>query len=384
MYELRDYQIAASDAAIEFFNGKNHKNSIMVIPTGAGKSLIIADIASRLNDSILVFQPSKEILEQNFLKLTSYGILDCSIYSASMNRKHISRITFATIGSVINNKEQFTHFKYIIIDECHFVNSKQGMYFDFLESINAPVLGLTATPYRLSSTSFGSILKFITRTKPRVFKDVIYYCQVKTLLERGYLSKIEYFQIKDVIKRDNLILNTTKADYTDKSVKAEYKRAGFQEKVLSIIERLIRAGRESILVFTRFTDEAQYLIDNLDGLGEIVTAETPKKERERILNDFKSGQIRVVANVGILTTGFDYPQLSTIVLARPTMSLALYYQMIGRCIRPHENKTTSWVIDMCANYERFGKVEELTLASDKPGLWYVKNNDSQLTNVFLN
>ena len=129
----------------------------MVLPTGSGKSLIIADIAARLDGHTLVFQPSKEILEQNFKKLCSYGILDCSIYSASFNSKEISRITFATIGSVKNHPELFTHFKNIIVDECHLVNPKEGMYKDFFDAVKCKVLGLTATPYRLSSSrDFGS------------------------------------------------------------------------------------------------------------------------------------------------------------------------------------------------------------------------------------
>ena len=118
-YVLRDYQQKASDAAVSFFNNKAKKtNAIMVLPTGSGKSLIIADIAARLEGHTLVFQPSKEILEQNFKKLCSYGILDCSIYSASFNSKEISRITFATIGSVKSHPELFIHFKNIIVDEC--------------------------------------------------------------------------------------------------------------------------------------------------------------------------------------------------------------------------------------------------------------------------
>ena len=174
-YVLRDYQQQASDAAVSFFNNKAKKNNaIMVLPTGAGKSLVIADIAARLNGHTLVFQPSKEILEQNYLKLCSYGVLDCSIYSASFGRKEISRITFATIGSVINHPELFQHFQNIIIDECHLVNPKEGMYKSFLSILKCKVLGLTATPYRLSSSrDFGSMLKFITRTRPCIFSEVI-------------------------------------------------------------------------------------------------------------------------------------------------------------------------------------------------------------------
>lgn len=118
-YKLRDYQQKASDAAVSFFSNKAKKNNaIMVLPTGTGKSIVIADIAHRLNDYVLIFCPSREIVEQNFKKLCSYGILDCSIYSASFNSKEINRITFATIGSVKAHPELFTHFKNIIVDEC--------------------------------------------------------------------------------------------------------------------------------------------------------------------------------------------------------------------------------------------------------------------------
>ena len=211
-YVLRDYQQKASDAAVSFFNNKAKKtNAIMVLPTGSGKSLIIADIAARLDGHTLVFQPSKEIVEQNFKKLCSYGILDCSIYSASFNSKEISRITFATIGSVKNHPELFIHFKNIIVDECHLVNPKEGMYKDFFDAVKCKVLGLTATPYRLSSSrDFGSMLKFITRTKPHVFSEVIYHVQVSTLLDMGYLAKLNYYPMNPSGWNElNLRVNTT-------------------------------------------------------------------------------------------------------------------------------------------------------------------------------
>lgn len=114
-YQLRDYQQEASDATIRFFRCSGNENGLLVLPTGAGKSLVIADIAHRLDGNVLVFQPSKEILEQNYAKLKSYGVEDCSIYSASFNSKEIDRITFATIGSVKSHMEDFNHFRYIIV-----------------------------------------------------------------------------------------------------------------------------------------------------------------------------------------------------------------------------------------------------------------------------
>ncbi len=388
MYQLRGYQQQASDAAVNFFKSKTKSNAIEVLPTGSGKSLVIADIANRLDGYTLVFQPSKEILEQNYQKLCSYGVLDCAIYSASFNSKQISRITFATIGSVKSNPGLFSHFRNVIIDECHLVNPKHGMYKDFLEALKCKVLGLTATPYRLSSTQgFGSMLKFITRTRPRVFSDVIYQVQISTLLDMGYLSKLEYYSLKPPgWNSNNLRINSTGADYTDKSVVNEYNRLDFYNYLVTIVQRLLHpksgSKRKGILVFTRFLKEAESLTNSIHGCA-IVTGETPKAGREKILSDFKSGKIKVVANVGVLTTGFDYPELDTIVLARPTMSLALYYQIVGRAIRPHAQKESGWVVDLCGSVDQFGKVEDLKLVEPKKGLWQVNNRDKQLTNVYL-
>ena len=386
-YVLRDYQQKASDAAVSFFNNKAKKtNAIKVLPTGSGKSLIIADIASRLDGHTLVFQPSKEILEQNFKKLCSYGILDCSIYSASFNSKEISRITFATIGSVKSHPELFAHFKNIIVDECHLVNPIEGMYKDFFDAVKCKVLGLTATPYRLSSSrDFGSMLKFITRTKPHVFSEVIYHVQVSTLLDMGYLSKVNYYPMNPTGWNElNLKINTTGADYTDKSVQKEYERIDFYSYIVHIVQRLMnpKAGgkRKGILVFTRFLKEAERLTMSIPGCV-IVSGDTPKKERERILEMFKVGEIPVVANVGVLTTGFDYPELDTVVMARPTMSLAMYYQIVGRCIRPHKDKEAAWFVDLCGNINRFGEVSDLHLKDTGNGKWAVFSRGRQLTNV---
>ena len=388
-YRLRDYQSQASDAAVRFFSDTSRRNNaIMVLPTGSGKSLVIADIAARLEGHTLVFQPSKEILEQNYRKLCSCGVMDCSIYSASMNRKEVSRITFATIGSVKAHPELFSHFQHIIVDECHLVNPKEGMYSEFFAAVRCKVLGLTATPYRLSSSrDFGSMLKFLTRTRPRVFTEVIYHVQVSTLLEMGFLARLQYFALNPLGWNElDLKVNTTGADYTDKSVQALYDRIDFRAYLVSIVRRLLspKSGRprNGILVFTRFLDEAERLCRQIEGCA-IVSGETPKREREEILARFKAGELRVVANVGVLTTGFDYPELDTVVMARPTMSLAMWYQIVGRAIRPHPTKESGWIVDLCGNLRRFGEVSDLRLEDQGYGKWVVTSRGRQLTNVYF-
>ena len=385
--QLRDYQKAASDKAVAFFlNPKIKHNGLIVIPTGGGKSWVIADIANRLNDNVLIFCPSKEILVQNYEKMVKICPFDCAVYSASVGQKQIAKITFATIGSAINHKEQFRHFKYVLVDEAHLCNPKEGMYKEFFQTLNCKIIGLSATPYRLSSSrDFGSMLKFITRTRPCVFSEVIYQVQISTLLDMGYLSKLNYYPMNPVGWNElNLKVNTTGADYTDKSVVKEYERIDFYGFLVSIVQRLMnpKSGvkRKGILVFTRFLKEAERLTWSIPGTA-IVSGETPKKERERILEAFKSGEIPVVANVGVLTTGFDYPELDTIVMARPTMSLALWYQIVGRAIRPHPNKEAGWIVDLCGNIKRFGEVKDLRLVDGGNGKWAVYSNNRQLTNV---
>lgn len=384
---------------MKFFSDKGSAkhNGILILPTGAGKSLVIADIASKIDEPLIVLQPSKEILEQNFAKLQSYGVWDCSIYSASLNRKEINRITFATIGSLMNHVDEFDSFHKILIDECHLVNPREGQYKEFIERIEGrQVIGLTATPYRLGQTidpktinskwpKYGSILKFLTRTRPRIFDQVLYHCQIKTLLEAGYLAKLRYFDMP-ALELKRVKLNSTGADYDEKSLKKEMQRAGMYQYTLDIVKRVMRPKdgsiRNGILVFVRFIEDAERLAEELMGFCEVVTGSTPKKEREGILERFKSGETEVVVNVGVLTTGFDHPALDTIILARPTMSLALYYQMVGRAIRPFPNKN-GWVVDLCGSVAKFGKVEDLWLDHDERGSWIITSNGKQLTNIFM-
>ncbi len=392
---------------MRFFSVKSKNHGIEVLPTGSGKSLIIADIAHRLEGDTIVLQPNREILEQNYKKMCSYGVEDCAIFSASFNKKDIGRITFATIGSVANQMDRFAHFQNVIIDECHWVNPKGGQYIDFIKAADRKVLGLTATPYRLASTSQpvkdekgkvqtdlfgdpvmerGAILRFITRTNPKVFKDVIYLCQVGDLLKRGYLAKLKYYDVTPgCFLQKDIKRNTTGMDFDSDSVVENFQRVNMYSYLVNIVRRLQKAGRMSILVFSHSVSEA-YALKSAIVNCECVTGTTPDAERSSILRRFKAGEVQVVVNVGVLTTGFDYPELETVVLGRPTMSLALYYQMVGRAIRPCEGKD-AWIVDLCGNFDRFGRVENLWVDQPKAGMWrvngFVNGHWKQLTNIFF-
>lgn len=386
---LRPYQEAAVEAAVEAFTCKRKRNGIIIIPTGGGKSWVIAAIAQRLDKPILIFCPSREIVIQNYEKMCKINPMFSSVYSASVGCKDINRITFATIGSVMNHMEDFQQFKYVMVDECHLCNSKGGQYKTFFEAADRQIIGLTATPYRLGRGFNGmSMLKFLTRTRPRIFDEVLYYCQISELLAKGYLADLRYFDCTQ-LDMSNVHTNSTGNDFDENSLKLEYERSGFYDQLTSTTLRVLKPKnkipRKGVLVFTRFTEEAERLVGKLQQKGinsAIVTGETPKKEREAILEKFKNGIIKVVSNVGVLTTGFDYPALDTVILARPTKSLSLYYQIVGRAIRPFKDKD-GWIIDLCGNFRTFGKVSDLRIDLEAQGSsrWCIKSLGKQLTNV---
>ena len=379
-FTLRPYQREAVDAAVSFLRGPSPHNAIEVLPTGSGKSLIIANIALDLGEPVLIFQPSREILQQNLAKLASYGY-HAGVYSASAGRAEVSNITLATIGSVIGKSSLFENFRYIIIDECHLVNAQEGLYKTFLETLTAAgakVLGLTATPYRVV-TNGCTELRFLTQTSPRIFHDMIYCVQNRDLFNSGYLSRLEY-ATPNPFDRSELRINSTGADFTDESVRNYYRRSDFPDILVGVIRDQMKERRNA-LVFTRFVEEAEYLVSRIPN-SAIVTGVSTKRERARVINGFKRGSLDVVCNVGVLSVGFDYPELETVVTGRPIMSLALWYQMIGRCTRPHPQKACARVVDMCGNYATFGRVEDLEIVDGGNGKWHIASGDRQLTNVY--
>lgn len=384
-FALRPYQQAASDAAVAYLMNPKLKgrNGIIVQPTGGGKSLCLADIVTRLDGPSIVLQPSKEILAQNAAKLASYG-RRAAIFSASFGRREIGAITLATIGSVVRHAEAFKDLPYVLIDEAHaMLSPKGGMYREFLDVVeHARICGLSATPFRLATNMMGSELRFLTRTRPRVFRDVIHITQIQELVSAGYWCPLEYRRVS-AIDRSALKINSTSADYTDKSVQQTLFAGGFVGRLVAEVESLLAEGRKHILVFTRFIDESRQLAQAIPGTA-VVTSETPADERDAIVRDVRAGKIRVVSNVNCLALGFDFPALDTVVLGGPTISLARYYQQIGRAVRPHPSKAKAVIVDMVGLTDMFGHVEDLAIrASGKSGeQWAVHDGGGrQVTNV---
>lgn len=376
-FQLRPYQADSVRLGVEYLQGKSNDNAVIVLPTGAGKSIVIANLVAPLEGKTIILQPSKEILEQNYEKYSKYG--KASIYSASAGEKIIGRVTFCTIGSIINKKHLFTGLKNILIDECHLVNSEGGMYQEFINHFpQANVLGLTATPYRLSQTSEGPQLTFLTRSTPRIFNRILYYVQNNTLFDAGFLAKLEYYSF-DVIDRSKLELNSSGTDFTTASLSRYYKSIDMPSRIVKYAFHIL-SKKPNLLIFCALITEAQQVVKRIPG-AVLLTSDTKKEERERILSRFKKGIIKCVVNVGVLTTGFDYPELEAVMMARSTMSLSLFYQIVGRAMRIHPNKSNAWVVDLGGNLNQFGKIETMKIEVDNEGRFAIWNNGRQLTNV---
>jgi DNA repair protein RadD len=379
MYKLRNYQDDSVNVGVEILSSSKARRELLVLPTGAGKSIVIAKIVDQINEPVIILQPSKELLEQNYNKFINVGG-EASIYSASAGIKEIGHVTFATIGSIkkeIQKLKKLGKVK-VIIDEAHIGVKSGSQLRTFLKELGVNnTLGLTATPFVLQSSMNGAELKMLTKIKGKLFTTIAYVHQMNTMLSDNYWTPIEY----RVIEQDDefLKVNSSGSDYTEDSMRKFYEGNDLNSQIIDNVNYRLSEGSKSVLVFVPTIQEAVSLSLKIEG-SEAVSSLTPKKERDRIIEGFKNGEIHVVINVGILTTGFDYPELDTIILARSTMSFALYYQMIGRGVRIHDDKTKTVVIDLSENYNRFGKVEDFTVDFVEDYGWGLFKGESLISN----
>lgn len=383
VFTPRPYQLEAEAAALEALDSR--KNPVLVLPTGSGKSLVIARLATQLRKRILVLQPTKEILEQNYDKLWAFGHRNMAVCSASAGSKGRGQVTFGTIGTVKPRIEWFRDVDLVVVDEAHLVNAQAGQYSELIRDLGVPAIGLTATPYRMAASQAGEVVeaKFLHRTRPRIFDRIGYIAQNADLHAQGWLAPIEY-EIEPSYNPYEIALKSTGLNFQERAL-ADYNRAhGLIRQIADTVVNNLGAVRH-FLIFVASLDESREVEQLLARTGirvAHVDGETPKTRREAILEGFKAGEIDVVTNVGVLTTGYDFPALDGIVLGRPTMSLPLHYQMIGRGVRTSPGKDCCRVFDLCGNIKRFGRPDRYRIVDkDDRGLHRLADDDRYYTGV---
>jgi DNA repair protein RadD len=382
MFKLREYQKDAVKDAMNFIESPLGRSALLVLPTGAGKSLIIANIAKQLNQPVLVIQPSKELLLQNYDKYKSYK-LEASIYSASVGVKEFGDVTFATPQSLRRqaNLIKKNNIKVVIVDEAHY-GSGVGQTLDNLckSSEVAKIIGLTATPVLLANGMFGSELRMLNRTKKSLYQRIIHVTQIEHLYNNGYWSKLEYVPIKT--DTGSLKLNASGSEYLEESVKKYYDENLINKQIVESCDNLIEEGKKHILCFVSLVDEAKQLQKMMSSYSVVIYGDMLAKDRDKAIKKFKEGKVKVAINVNVLGIGFDFPELDACVHARPTSSIAVYYQHIGRLVRIHENKESAKIIDLSSNYFRFGKLEKIRFEISKEANGWCMKSENKILTVF--
>ena len=370
MLTLRPYQQEAIDAIYAYF--EDHKgNPLLVLPTAAGKALVLSAFSEGVlktwpDQRILVVTHSRELIAQNHAEMVGlWPEAPAGIYSAGLGRREAdARILFAGIQSVHRRAVEIGHCDLVLIDEAHLIPvASATMYRRFIDGLTAinpklKVIGLTATPYRLESG-------MLHEGEGALFTDIAYEISVRELIDQGYLCPL-------VSKQPKTKLNLAGVGSRGgEFIASELQAAVDQEAITrAAVSEIITYGedRKSWLAFCSGVDHARHVAEEFRSRGiscETIFGDTPKDERDRIIATFKRQEIRALASMGVLTTGFNAPAVDLIAMLRPTKSAGLYVQMAGRGTRLAPDKQNCLVLDFAGNVSRHGPID--LVEPRKPG-----------------
>ncbi len=342
--QLRDYQQDAHDAVIrQYLEGT--RRTLIVLPTGAGKTIVFGSIIAKAiaeGCRSLVLAHTEELVDQAARTLrTLLPNVSVGIVRAHHNEPD-AQVVVATVQTLRNpvRLAQCGHFHQVVIDEAHHAVART--YQDILETLGAYghesvfpfVLGVTATADRADGQGLG-----------HVFESICYETGIFDLIQRGYLSDIRAKRIMLDVNLDRV--QTRGGDFVDSALGEAMTDAGAPAHIAAAI-RDHAPGRRTI-VFTPTVAMAEQTAAAVNAIGipaKSVSGETPKAERQQIIDDVRSGALQVITNCMVLTEGFDAPILDCAVMARPTSSRSLYQQSAGRVLRPYIGKSDALILDM--------------------------------------
>ncbi|MGL5287005.1 MAG: DEAD/DEAH box helicase, partial [Aeromonas sp.] len=360
MFTLRPYQQEAVDAVIAHFR-RYPDPAVVVLPTGAGKSLVIAELARKARGRVLVLAHVKELVEQNHAKFEAWG-LRADIFAAGLARKEShAQVVFGSVQSVARNLGAFDGaFSLLIIDECHRMSGDDdSQYHQVIAHLRASnpalkILGLTATPYRMG---MGWIYRrhyhgMVKSRGERLFGDCVFELPLRYMIRHGYLTPPKLIDAPLVHYDFSKLLARPSGLFDDAELNREIRR---QARVTPHILEQIRdyaRERHGVMIFAATVEHATEIATRLTQSGAavaLVTGETPGDERDRLIAAFKEKTIKYLVNVSVLTTGFDAPHVDLIALLRPTDSVSLYQQIVGRGLRLAPGKQDCLVLDYAGN-----------------------------------
>lgn len=362
---LRPYQREAVGRVVAHFRGSDDP-AVVVLPTGSGKSLVIAELARLARGRVLVLAHVRELVEQNHAKYLAYG-LEADIFSAGLGRKEAARqVVFGSVQSVVRNLDRFDDrdFTLLVIDECHRVAlDEDASYRRVIDHLHAgnprlKVLGLTATPYRLGQ---GFIYHrhhhgMVRGDDDCFFRDCVFEQPLRLMVKQGYLAtptRIDAALFKDgqEMRYDfsRLVPSSDGGLFREEELNRVV--AGHRATPGIVAEVVERAReRRGVMLFAATVAHAEEVLGYLPAHeAALVTGATPSAEREALIAAFKAQRLKYLVNVAVLTTGFDAPHVDLIAILRPTESVSLYQQIIGRGLRLAPGKTDCLILDYAGN-----------------------------------
>lgn len=374
--KLRDYQSNTIKLVYQYIRENPGRNPCIVLPTAAGKSLVIAemcrDVLQRWPESrLLMLTHVKELIEQNASKMRAvWPDAPLGIYSSGLGKKQLGReITFAGIQSIWNKALDVGHVNVVFIDECHLVpTGENGRYREFLAALKLinprmRVIGLTATPWRLGAG-------LITEGKDAIFDDLIEPVSIADLVEQGFIAPLrskhtdlqQLEMCKDVRK--------SKGDFVEGELGRALNTGNQNDRLVTEIIRRAGDTYRHWLIFCAGLDHARAVAELLNERGvptAVVHGEMSALERTDTLTRFKRGELKAVTNMNVLTTGFDFPDIDLVAFARPTMSPTLYVQMAGRGCRLKSHTDHCMVLDFGGLVSTHGPITDVKPPKKKGG-----------------
>lgn len=375
MIQLRYYQQEALDALYNYFLTHPVGNPLIALPTGTGKSVLPAAFINAIlrrwpDQRFGMITHVKELIEQNAQELLElWPEAPLGIYSAGLKRKEVAHpIIYGGVQSMVRHPDWFGRFNIIFIDEAHLLSDdSEGQYQTLLGYLklvnpNLKIVGMTATKFRMG---MGLL------TNNGIFTDIIYD---KTNLE-GFNELLEAGFMSPLIP----LRTRTELDVSDVSVQnGEFVKTQLQGAVdkqhitFKALQELCHAGqnRRSWLLFASGIEHAEHIAEQLGAFGvdcAPVHSKRPSDYNDAAIKAFKSNELRAIVNYGKLTTGFNYPSIDLIGMLRPTLSVPLWVQMLGRGTRPAEGKKDCLVLDFARNTPRLGPINDPVIPKMRKG-----------------
>ena len=347
---LRNYQIEICEKVNEAF-GK-HRSVMMQMPTGTGKTVVLASLVKQyLNRdadcAVLIVAHRIELIEQTGAFLSHFGI-DYGVIAGGKWPTVFKRVMVASVQTLSKNLDIDLAPSLVVIDEAHHALAKtyQMLWTAWPE---AKFLGLTATPYRMSGEGFTDL-----------FEVLVDSWSVKQFIADGWLSPYDYYSIRPDSEEqqeiDSLKKRGADGDFQMKELREKLDVRPSIERLFESFERF--AFDKKGIIYAIDIAHAEHIAEyyRLQGVNAVaISSKTPAKERAEVIRTFKDGnRIQILVSVDLFSEGFDCPDVEFIQMARPTLSLAKYLQMVGRGLRPCKGKQCCMIIDNVGLYRTFG------------------------------